>query len=186
VSPGLLVEKSGALVGTAYDSKAADGGFIFRLSPSGTFRKLYEFTGGTDGAYPNAPLVADPVGNLYGTTQNGAVNNAGTVFKFTTDGSLITLYTFQGNGSDGASPEAGVVLDAAGNVYGTTPYGGADGDGTVFEIGTDGTETILHSFAGGSDGQTPQNPVVIDPQGQIFGSTALGGNNAGIVFEITP
>jgi uncharacterized repeat protein (TIGR03803 family) len=189
VQPGLLVEKSGALVGTAFNSKSGrgDGGFIFRLSPDGTFRTLYQFTGGTDGDFPNAPLVADSAGNLYGTTQHGAINNSGTVFKLAADGSLTTLYSFQGNGSDGAYPESGVVLDAAGNLYGTTQMGGATNNGTVFEIGTDGTETILHFFAGGTDGAAPQSPLVIGPQGQLFGATAFGGaEDVGVVYEITP
>jgi uncharacterized repeat protein (TIGR03803 family) len=109
------------------------------------------------------------------------------VFKLAADGSLTTLYSFQGNGSDGAYPESGVVLDAAGNLYGTTQMGGATNNGTVFEIGTDGTETILHFFAGGTDGAAPQSPLVIGPQGQLFGATAFGGaEDVGVVYEITP
>jgi uncharacterized repeat protein (TIGR03803 family) len=180
-------------------------GTVFRLTPNvdGTYTEsvLHSFTGdsegpagfgGSDGQYPFGTLIVDGASNLYGTTYYGGGSGCdgygcGTVFKLTAnlDGtySEIVLYGFTG-GRDGAAPGAGLLADAAGNFYGTTSEGGgsrtcATGCGTVFTLmpNLDGTysESILHSFAGGSDGQTPYAGLIADAAGNLYGTTYAGG-----------
>jgi len=116
-----------------------------------TEKVLYNFTGGKDGAYPYGNLVADPEGNLYGTTFGFRNQNSfGAVFRVSKSGNFTVLHSFAG-GTDGAGPYAGPVLDKAGNIYGTTVYGGGTGCtgagcGVVFKVDTSGKETILYSF----------------------------------------
>ena len=111
---------------------------MFQLTPSGALNVLHSFIGGGDGAYPEAGLIADMAGNLYGTTYGGGAGGRGTVFQLTPAGTLYVLYSFTG-GSDGGRPGADLIADAAGNLYGTTSSGGATascpgGCGTVFEL----------------------------------------------------
>jgi len=114
---------------------------------------------GDDGAHPQADLIADPAGNLYGTTAGGGDGGQGTVFQLDSSGTLAVLYSFTG-GDDGAVPVAGLIADMEGNLYGTTNRGGAGGCGapgcgTVFQLTPSGTLKVLHSFTGGSDGGLP-------------------------------
>src|ERR1035441_332430 len=160
---------------------------------------------GTDGTNPRAGLIFDAAGNLYGTTENGGTNGVGTVFELTpTAGGGWTetvLYSFcsQANCTDGYQPWAGLIFDAAGNLYGTTVYGGtADTTcsycGTVFELTPNGsggwTETVLHSFGDGTDGFYPSAGLIFDAAGNLYGTTAMGGTYDypwdGTVFELTP
>ena len=122
---------------------------------------LYSFRGGSDGAGPGGPLIADGSGNLYGTTGGGGGGTGcqgragcGTVYRFSPGGTETLLHAFQG-GSDGAFPSVGVIADAMGNLFGTTSGGGGFDDGTVFKITADGTESVLYAFRGGSDGIAP-------------------------------
>jgi uncharacterized repeat protein (TIGR03803 family) len=158
---------------------------------SGSSEKvLYSFSGGSDGANPVGALVADKAGNLYGTTSQGGSSNCtagcGIVFELTppaTRGGVwseTVLCRFTG-GSDGAAPESNLTFDAAGNLYGTTASGGgASHAGTVFELAppsTQGgawTETVLYSFAGGSDGKSPVAGLVFDAAGNLYGTTFFG------------
>src|SRR5205085_2485583 len=116
-----------------------------------TLSTLYRFTGGTDGAHSYVTLIRDAEGNLYGTTAYGGASNYGTVFKLDRTGKETVLYSFSG-GTDGALPYAGLIRDAEGNLYGTTPYGGNSsscaplGCGTVFKLDRAGNEAVLHSF----------------------------------------
>src|SRR6202020_2077816 len=166
---------------------------------------LHSFAGGTaDGTAPDIGVVADKTGNLYGTTQYGGAAGNGTVFQLSppsTKGGAWTetvLYSFQG-GLDGYTPYAGVVLDAVGNLYGTTIYGGENNLGIVYELsppalsGGTWTETILHVFTGGSDGSYPSGNLKIDGKGNLYGTTQHGGTErgdcglgCGTVFEMTP
>lgn len=148
---------------------------------------LYSFTGGADGAYPMAGLVQDAQGNLYGTTNGGGAYGAGTVFKIDPTGKESVVYTFKGS-PDGANPWAGVVLDSQGNLYGTTWGGGTSGAGTVFKVDPSGNETLLHSFTNIPDGASPRAGVVLDAQGNLYGTTSGGGGpeGYGTVFKVDP
>jgi uncharacterized repeat protein (TIGR03803 family) len=152
---GLIADSAGNLYGTTVSggtggcSQGAGCGVVFKVSPSGTETVLYSFTGGSDGAFPEAGLIADRAGNLYGTTNRGGGSGGGVVFKLSSSGTETVLYSFTG-GSDGRNPQAGLIADSAGNLYGTTE-GGGSGNGVVFKLSLGGTETVLHSFTG-SDG----------------------------------
>lgn len=139
---------------------------------------------------PYAPLIIDAVGNLYGTTQYGGTHGPsygdGTVFKVTAEGKLSVLHSF--DGTDGQEPWANVVRDSAGNLYGTTMYGGKHSFGTVFKLTPSGRETVLHSFTGGTDGNDPFDPVMVDSSGNLYGYTFVlkdGGDGLGKIYEIT-
>ncbi len=160
-----------------------------------TYSVLYSFKGGADGQVPMGSLIRDAAGNLYGTTFTGGVPDRGTVFKLDSTGNETVLYTF--SGADGGNPFAGMIRDAAGNLYGTTGNGGVftcygipGGCGTVFKLDPTGTLTVLHSFDG-SDGSGPFAGLVYDNEGNLYGTTAQGGdltcdggNTCGVVFKL--
>jgi uncharacterized repeat protein (TIGR03803 family) len=166
-------------------------GVVFKLTPDGTQTVLYTFTGGTDGAKPAAGLVSDEAGDLYGTTYEGGSGN-GVVFKLDEAGWESVLHSFAG-GSDGALPAGGLTRDSAGNLYGSTSEGGNGtgcggtvGCGTIFKLDTNGNEVILYRFTGTVDGALPFAGLILDPEGNLCGTTQLGGsNNKGVVFELT-
>ncbi len=158
-------------------------------------KKLYNFGQGSDGTGPQAGLIRDAAGNLYGTTYEGGVNNAGTVFELVpTQGGGWTekvLHNFHNSGANGANPKAGLIVDAAGNLYGTTYNGGIHNLGTVFELtpNSDGgwTEFALHSFGSGADGQNPAAGLIWDAAGNLYGTTVNGGiRSLGTLFELMP
>jgi uncharacterized repeat protein (TIGR03803 family) len=203
---GLIQDAAGNFYGTAAGGGAASTcnlsygcGVVFNLSPTGAERILYSFTGGADGASPEAGLIRDAAGNLYGTTIAGGTTTScrqthgcGVVFKLVPSNSgyeLKVLYTFHGS-SDGANPYAGLVRDAAGNLYGTTSGGGADRLGAVFELircGSGYDFRLLHSFTGGADGSTPYAGLTQDAAGNLYGTTYYGGTfGKGVVFRLTP
>ena len=174
---------------------------------------LYTFTGGIDGGLPEAGLIFDKTGNLYGTTVwggdlHGCNGGCGTVYKLSPKpgGGWVetVLYAFKG-GDDGWGPQASLIFDEAGVLYGTTAAGGKSttctyprGCGTVFELRPirecttcSWQKITLHNFAGGSDGQTPEAPLVFDPTGNLYGTTYFGGGDGcynsagcGTVFEL--
>ena len=157
---------------------------------------IYSFNGYPDGAYPQSGLVSDAAGNFYGTTENGGVGyltyGYGTVYELSPNvGGGWTenvLYRFTG-GTDGAYPIGPLIVDSEGNLYGTTYQGGANGYGVVFElspVGPNWTETVLYSFASGTDGANPENGLIMDPAGNLYGTTSHGGNGLGVVFELSP
>ena len=197
--------------GTLYGTTAAGGqgtctvypstgcGTVFHLIPSATAPKsvlspwnetvLYRFTGGSDGANPQGDLTFDRSGNIYGTTQFGGNANIGVIFELSPSGSGWTesvLYAGQYNGS-GYIPSGDVVFDISGNLYGVFQLGG---DGAVYQLsptGSSWTEQTLHEFTGGNDGTQPAGGLILDPSGNLFGTTQYGGNNSGgTVFELTP
>jgi hypothetical protein len=186
---------------------------------------LYSFQGVPDGAVPAGGVVFDKAGNLYGATEDGRSSSCdspgqcGTVYQLappTQKGGAWTetvLYVFKGHAyNDGATPEGGVLIDQAGNLYGTTGYGGsgpctllggAVGCGTVYELsppakqGDPWTETVLYNFQGGKDGDLPTGPLVFDSAGNLYGATEFGGGkgttcdefyggNCGTVFKLSP
>lgn len=199
---GLVTDAAGNLYGSS--------GPVFELNHSSSgwiFNVIHTFNGDTEGSNPTGRLVLDSAGNIYGSTQLGGSPTGlyGTVFEISqTSGGGWTeqvLYAFQG-GTDGAQPMAGVILDEAGNLYGTTISGGnsacAAGCGTVFELARSGNgtwrESILHSFAGGPDGERPEGGLVLDGNGSLYGTTRYGGGakpcstgaGCGVVFEVSP
>ncbi len=183
---GLVQDASGNLYGTtAYGGTSSNNGTVFKITAAGVESVLYSFAGGADGANPYASLVLDAGGNLYGTTQQGGANNTGTVFKITAAGVESVLHSFVG-GADGANPDANLLLDASGNLYGATTLGGANGYGTVFKITSAGAESVLHSFVGGTDGAYPDAGLILDASDNLYGTTYAGGaHSKGTVFKIT-
>jgi uncharacterized repeat protein (TIGR03803 family) len=158
---------------------------VFKLDSAGTETVLHSFTGGADGASPHAGLIRDAQGNLYGTTLSGGASDYGTVFRVTATGTETVLYRF--TGADGASPYAGLIRDAQGNLYGTTYGGGTYGNGTVFKVTLTGTETVLYSFTGGADGGNSVAGLIRDAQGNLYGTTQIGGAYGyGTAFKLTP
>ncbi len=198
---GLIADPAGNLFSTTHVGGASGDGTVFKLTRSGTETVLHSFTGGGDGAVPIAGLIADAAGNLYGTTFTGGGSGCGgsgcgTVFKLTRSGTESVLHSFTGSFGDGAGPDAGLIADAAGNLYGTTEFGGGsigcrstigNGCGTVFKLTPSGTETVLYSFTGGGDGAEPFAGLIADAAGNFYGTTSQGGaSNDGTVFKLTP
>lgn len=188
--------------GTACGGGGHPCGTVFKLTPGGSETVLYSFKGGRDGEYPEAGLIMDGAGNLYGTTSSGGATNDGTVFEVTAQGKETVLYSFCSltGCADGGAPLAGLIADSSGNLYGTTWLGGtvngncSGGCGVVFELApaAQGTpkakETVLYSFAGGSDGSNPLAGLISDGSGNLYGTTegTEGGTNGyGTVFEVT-
>jgi len=193
---GVVRDAHGTFYGTTYyggisagacgDHFPAGCGVVFKLDSGGRETVLYSFTGGADGRFPIAGVVRDSAGNLYGTTEFGGASDAGVVYKVDPAGTQTVLHTFTG-GADGGTPFAGVILDSAGNLYGTTVGGGTAGDGVVYKLDPAGQETVLHNFTGGDDGNTPWGGVVLDSSGNLYGATNMGGTaNRGVVFKVDP
>jgi uncharacterized repeat protein (TIGR03803 family) len=152
---------------------------------------LYSFTGGNDGGFPAGALIWDSAGNLYGTTMAGGSYNEGTVFKLTPGSGGWTesvLYTFTG-GNDGGYPFCKLVFDTSGNLYGTTLQGGAPGWGVVFKLTPsqgNWSENVLYTFTGGNDGGMPSAGVILDANGNVYGTASRGGQyGGGVIFELT-
>jgi uncharacterized repeat protein (TIGR03803 family) len=178
---GVVLDATGNLYGTAVHGGVHGDGVVFKLEPGGNYITS-SFTG-ADGAIPNE-VVRDSAGNLYGTTVGGGAQNAGVVYKMDATGKETVVYSFAG-GTDGSNPTAGVVLDSAGNLYGTTNHGGVFGFGVVFKVDSAGKETVLHSFTAGMDGSNPAAGVILDSDGNLYGTTLLGGaHNSGAVYKV--
>jgi uncharacterized repeat protein (TIGR03803 family) len=198
----LTLGPNGSLYGTTVaGGPTEDAGVVFELSPKvgggWTYKLVHAFSfNTTDGCDPAAPVTFDTAGNLYGTTSGCGSHIKGMAFKLI-PGSTgkwleVSVHDFGEDSSDGQFPYFGLVFDAAGNLYGMTPYGGVYQGGTVFKLTPDGrenwTETILHAFDNnGIDGWGPSGTVVLDPAGNLYGTADQGGTyNDGIVFEVTP
>jgi uncharacterized repeat protein (TIGR03803 family) len=189
---GPTLDQSGNLYGTTYAGGTYGSGNVYRLSPTGsswTYTTLYSFKAGADGVGPAfGSLVIGADRLLFGTTEGGGY--FGTDFAICAcPGREVQIHSF-GMGTDGAQPIGGVVLDSAGNFYGTTSLGGAYGNGTVFEekrSGRSWSEISLYSFTGGNDGTNPPAGVTLDAHGNLYGTTSLGGaNGVGVVYELSP
>lgn len=197
---GLLRDAAGNLYGTTdfgggtACNNSLGCGTAFKLDGSGKESVLHKFKGQPDGDTPASLLVQDGRGNLYGTTAYGGINGVGSIFKIENTGKETILYSFTG-GTDGCYPDAGVILDAAGNLYGITFEGGSsgfcNGYGLVFELDTTGTLTVLHSFDS-ADGAYPASVLIFDKTGNLYGTTReggkpeCGGTGCGVVFELSP
>lgn len=212
---GVTVGPDGSVYGTTLSNPTkAKGrlGNIFRLTPKGNkkgtckFSVVYKFDPPPDGFGPAGGVALDPQGNIYGTTYAGGSSDSGTVFQLLKgpDGIFTEniLYSFQ-NGADGAFPLADLIMDGAGNLYGTASMGGnfactSYGCGVVFEVsppsqqGGSWTESTLHAFAGGSDGLSPFRGLTFGLNGQLYGTTddggsfSCGGFGCGTVYSVTP
>jgi uncharacterized repeat protein (TIGR03803 family) len=214
-SSGVILDSKGALYGETLYGGVDNNGVVFKLTPPGmqggiwAESILYGFcpvdNNCMDGANPLGGLVFDKKGNLYGTTYEGGPEGCcGVVFELIKPSGKQAawtenpLYTFVGNyngQADGYSPEAGVIFDKAGNLYGTTlrggnsPACGALGCGTVFELSPEGeswTESILYSFQGTGDGEYVVAGLVFDKSGALYGTTVYGGTGYGNVFKLSP
>jgi uncharacterized repeat protein (TIGR03803 family) len=198
----LIFDSAGDLYGTTYQGGSpADAGTVFELiAPKGQSgcwpeKVLFKFHG-RDGGQPVAGLVFDNAGNLFGTAQAGGTYSHGVVFELLTKpgGRWVqkVLHDFLDNGKDAVEPRAGVILDGAGNLYGTTFYGGVHQHGAVFEVMPQASgrwrEKVLHSFTDdGIDGIAPAGSLVLDASGNLYGTTTGGGiHGGGTVFELTP
>jgi uncharacterized repeat protein (TIGR03803 family) len=197
---GLIADASGNLYGTSTNNGPCCG-LVFKMTPqaggSWLFRVIYEFHG-SDGSYPNG-LIIDSAGRLYGTTYEGGAYGFGTVFVlYSTKNGWVeeVLHSF-GNLPDFQQPQSSLMLDAAGNLYGTAPAGGTNttycpsGCGGVFKLSRSGSqfeETELYNFTGLSDGSAPESNVIFDTAGNLYGtaSTSDSPGNWGTVFELSP
>jgi len=183
--PNGVILAAGNLYGTTTYGGASGAGVVFKLDTAGKETVLYTFTGGADGGYSDAGVIRDSFGNLYGTTSGGGASGAGVVFKVDASGNETVLYTFTG-AADGGNPYAGVIRDSAGNLYGTTAFGGAAGLGVAFKVDTSGNETVLRTFKRGLDGDQPYLAgVILDSVGNLYGTNAFGGvGGQGVVYKL--
>lgn len=201
-----LVDVNGTLYGTTmsggnttghgcYSSGSSDGcGTVYSISPSGVEHVLYAFTGGSDGAFPQAGLT-DVNGTLYGMTPEGFYSGCGIVYSISTSGTENVLYHFT-LGDDGCNPQGNLIY-ANGLLYGTTYSGGSCklssfGCGTVFSISTSGKETVLYRFAGGADDGANPASGLTEVKGTFYGTTVVGGGgrysnycSCGTVYSIS-
>ncbi len=189
---GLIEGSNGNFYGVAQYGGAFGDGTFFELTSLGQFKVLHSFcaqSGCSGGASPEASPMQAINGNFYGTTALGGLHGEGVVYEISPAGSYKALYKFcsQTNCADGSSPQARLAQDASGNLYGTTVYGGAYGDGTVFEITPSDQFIVLHSFdsSDGSDGGFPQSAPTVANDGNLYGTTS-GGINNGNIYQITP
>jgi uncharacterized repeat protein (TIGR03803 family) len=185
---GITLDAAGNMYGTTQAGGPWGVGTVFEIAKgSNTITTLATFGSSTGsnagGAGPQASLAIDAAGNLYGTTTQGGINNWGTIFEVAKGSNSITTLA-QFHNTDGSSPQAGLTMDAAGNLYGTTVVGGAAGQGTVFELKKGSSAvTTLASFNNGT-GTNPQASVTLDSAGNIYGTTYTGLGSNGSVFEI--
>ena len=195
----LIEDSAGNFYGVfegGYSSGTVNGG-IFKLDASGNYSVIYIFPGGADGDTPRWRLSLGADGTLMGTTITGgnfscASGNCGVLYSFdTTTGTETVLHAFGAFADDGNEP-SGALLDASGNLFGTTYYGGITnsscpiGCGVLYRLGKTGTYTLLHKFTGGTDGWAPNGAPVQDSKGNLYGAAALGGhNNNGVIFKIS-
>ncbi len=182
----LVMDKSGTLYGTTVGGGSSSAGTVFAFNSSG-LTTLYSFTGGADGSAPYSGLVLDNKGNLYGTTEVGGSSGLGTVFKVNIKTKKETvLHSFTGQ-PDGSYPLYGnLLMDKLGNLYGTATEGGSSNVGAVWEVSAKGKETVLYSFAGGSDGEYAfEQSLASDGKHTLYGTTEDGGaHSVGVVFKV--
>ncbi len=200
---GVVTDAAGTLYGTTPFGGANETGTIFKITKQGAETVLYSFKDQNDGGRPYSGVIRDAAGNLYGVAyfggQSACTGGCGTIFELKASGAFKTLYSFTG-GDDGGNPIGGMVMDAAGNLYGTAQNygnrscnkrGGNPGCGTIFELNTKHKLTVLHEFAGDPDGAVPSESMIIDANGNLYGTTSFGGDNncnggysCGTVFEV--
>jgi len=191
----LVFDAQGNLYGTTSSGGTESSGIVFELSPNpdGTWAEniilSFDYTHGGD---PQAGVVFDRAGHLYGTTQYGGDFTHGTVFELERQHNGTwkesVLHSFDPENGDGFNPMAGLVISPSGQLYGTTLYGGSDGSGAVFEVEkVKGVwqESVIHSFNEDNDGTSPYGPLALDSAGNLYGTTVVSYAGAGIVFELS-
>ncbi|HTV56941.1 MAG TPA: choice-of-anchor tandem repeat GloVer-containing protein, partial [Terriglobia bacterium] len=196
---GVLIDSTGNIYGVA-------GDVIFELDSAGNESVLYNTCSSGYCLVLSPGLVRDATGAFYGTTatyvppvNGGSFYGTGSVFEYSTIGVFTELYSFahQAPSSDGSDPNAGLVMDSAANLYGTTMQGGTHGFGTAFRVDSDGNEAVLYNFDSvgyGLDGITPQAPLFRDAAGNLYGTTTEGGasmtllgtDGNGTLFKLDP
>ncbi len=191
---GALLEGAhGNFYGTTIYGGTGDLGTVYRIARDNSVTILHSFMGQrADGSAPPSGVISDAKGNLFGVTLQGGRYNSGTVYRISPNGKYKILHDFAGGAGDGMGPAGRPILDAQGNLYGTTPQGGGsancqNGCGIVYKLAPDGTLTLLHVFTGGSDGAMSTTEMIRDAQGNFYGTTAAGGpTNGGTVFRLAP
>lgn len=191
---GLVRDAAGNFYGTTFDGGPLGNpqlGVVFELDVSGHETVLHSF-GGADGSRPQAGLVRDAAGNLYGTASIGGSSNFGAAFMLDAAGNYSLLHNFTGTDGNGRYPYSDLIRDSSGNLYGTTMRGGAiRRHGAVFKVDRNGNETVLFRF-NGADGAYPEGGLVQDAAGNLYGTTSSGGANnycergCGVVFKLDP
>ncbi len=183
----LIQGGDGNLYGTTYYNGPYVTGTVYKIDLSGNLTTLHSFPGG-DGWWPYATPIQTNDGNFYGTTWQGGVANKGAIYKMDASGTLSILHSFAGEPLEGRQPQPQLIRATDGNFYGTTYYGGAANNGTIFKVDAVGNLTTLHSFAGvPADGAHPFSQVIQASDGNFYGTTFLGGTgNLGTVFKMDP
>jgi uncharacterized repeat protein (TIGR03803 family) len=182
-------DSEGNLYGTTQYGGAYENGAVFKVDKNGNETVLYSFQGGFgDGCNPYGGLVRDAEGNLYGTTPSCGASSNGTVFKVAKNGNEKLLHSFAGGKKDGSDPlYTALTLDTEGNLYGVTAYGGSQDFGVLYKLSTSRKLTVLHSFAGGTDGCYAHGTPVMDKQGNFYGTTSrCGSGGEGTVWKVSP
>jgi uncharacterized repeat protein (TIGR03803 family) len=196
---GIVFDGPGNIYGTADSGGDPNNhGAVFQLMPSGSAwneNVIYRFQPSTDGVSPYAGLILDDAGNLYGSTACAGPGGGGTVFELAPLGGSWTFDALRAlTGSCSSGPRGELVMDAAGNLYGTTYSGGIFEYGSVFKLtpgNGDWTYNSLHDFTNGSDGAAPESRLIFDANGNLYGTASQGGTGCsplgcGVVFQITP
>ena len=169
--------------GKSCTDRSSGCGTVFKIRSNGVVTIIHKFDG-TDGEYPEAPLIQGSDGNFYGTTVYGGSYGWGVVFVLTPQGALTVLHNFPDNGIDGDEPSAGLVQATDGNFYGTATEGGTLGGGVIFQITPDGAYTILYNLDG-AHGELPYSTPMQHTDGKIYGLTAYGGiDGQGVVYSL--
>jgi uncharacterized repeat protein (TIGR03803 family) len=184
-SAGVIGDSAGNLYGTSWSNGATNDGAVFKIDAvTHNYSIVASLTAATTGSAPHSQLVADKDGNLFGTAEFGGPNNAGTIFKVDhTTNALTALVSF--GGANGIYPDAGLIMDASGNLFGTAFEGGPSNNGTIFELPA-GSHTVntLATF-NGANGSRPRCKLVEDAAGNLFGTTVSGGSqDYGTAFEL--
>jgi uncharacterized repeat protein (TIGR03803 family) len=181
----LLLGSDGNLYGLTYIGGLYGGGEAFRIAPDGSQTVVYSFGAAGDGVNPHGSLIQASDGNFYGVTAYGGAYGHGVVFALNASGIESVLYSF-GAGSDAQDPYGSLLQASDGNFYGTSVHGGSFGAGTVFRVSAQGSETVLHSFGGTGDGQTPFGSLIEASDGNLYGLTGAGGDySSGVAFRMT-
>lgn len=198
----LIMDGAGNLYGTTAQGGESNKGLIYKITPDGTETIVHEFAKDGKGVEPLGRVTFSKNGSLIGTTFGGGkgdcmlndVHGCGTVYEISPGGKEKVFHKFAGGAHDGEHPYGGVVIDTAGNIYGTTLSGGivnkhclepSPGCGTIFKLAPDGTETVLHYFAGKDDSACPVASMIADSSGNLFGTT-IGCGSTPIAFKVTP